>query len=131
MRAFVAALCLTSIACWVGCRGKASPEPRTYQARGVVQHIPDKGPPSLVVRHEAIDYFVHSDGVAAGMHAMTMTLQVDDKISIARLKTGDKIAFVLDVNWDRTPPLLITKLRKLPAETKLVFRKARSKQAKP
>ncbi len=112
------------------CKGKSSPPPKTYQVRGVVQHVPTTVPPALVVRHEAIDHFVHSDGVAAGMHSMTMTLRLHDKVAAGNVKTGDKIAFDLDVNWGRTPPLLITTLKKLPAKTELQFRKSKGSKHK-
>jgi len=113
--------------CALGCKKKSSPPVKTYQARGLVQHVPDKGPPALVVRHEAIDFFIHSDGVPAGMHSMTMTLRLDDAVSAKDVKVGDKIAFDLNVNWDRTPPLLIMKLRKLPAKTELVYGKSKGR----
>ena len=97
-----------------------------YTVRGQVSQLPEAGHPgsNLVIRHEAIDDFVSSDGERVGMGSMAMPFPVADDVSLAGIEPGDKVRFTLVVDWDGDPAYQVTDLEKLPADTELVYGKA-------
>ena len=111
----------------LGCSGESgeTSEPdrpaKTYEARGVVHRLPAAGTPAaeLFIHHEAIPSFESIDGEITGMDAMAMGFPVPEPGLLEGLQVGDKVAFSLQVDWDGSPPLLITALQKLPDDTLL------------
>ena len=103
----------------------------TYTVRGEVLELPQKGKPQreFKVHHEAIDTFVGSDGKVVGMNAMTMAFPPGDGVSISDLALGDKIELTFSV-WrtDKSLDWFATKIVKLPADTALIFGKAKKPQ---
>lgn len=99
----------------------------TYTTRGEVVSLPVKGDvrTSFKVRHEAIDGFRNRKGEVVGMNAMTMDFPPAKGVDLSSLKVGDKVEITFSVWWGNTPPWLATKVSKLPADTELVYRKAR------
>lgn len=98
----------------------------SYTTRGEVVALPEKGKPSteLMVKHQAIDDFKNKDGKVVGMSAMTMEFPPEQGVDVTMLAIGDKVELEFAVWWAQSPPWLATKLTKLPADTKLEFRKA-------
>jgi len=125
---------------------QASPLHKTYIVRGQIVGLPAEGRPfdELQIHHEAIPDFTDRDGnvmgsknmagmegmkdmkdtkpMATGMKAMTMPYPVAKGLSLDGLAIGDFIEFTFDVTWGKDyPTYAITKITKLPADTKLDF----------
>jgi len=98
----------------------------SYTTRGEVVALPEKGKPNteLMVKHQAIDDFKNKDGKVVGMSAMTMEFPPEKGIDVTIMAIGDKVELEFAVWWAQSPPWLATKLTKLPADTKLEFRRA-------
>ena len=98
----------------------------SYTIRGEVVSLPEKGKPNteLMVKHQAIDDFKNKDGKVVGMSAMTMEFPPERGVDVTILAVGDKVELEFSVWWSQSPPWLATKINKLPADTKLEFRKA-------
>jgi len=101
-------------------------EGRTYTTRGQVTQLPDPAHPGsgLSLSHEAIDEFVDRDGKTVGMDPMNMPFPVAPGVSLNGIAPGDVVEFDLHVDWQADTPVAITRIRKLPPATRLVFRTA-------
>jgi len=110
-----------------GCTGKGAGSGRTYTVRGQVVQLPDPASPGtgLTLNHEAVDQFVDRSGEVVGMDPMSMPFPVAKDLSLAGIAVGDVVEFKLHVDWDSDHSAEITEVRKLPADTKLVFRAAK------
>lgn len=119
--AFAAVLLLAA-----GCAGKASGG-RDYTVRGQVRQLPDPATPGsgLYLSHEAIDDWAGRSGEIEGMDSMTMPFEVADGVSLEGIEIADVIEFTLHVDWEADTPVEITRIRELPAGTRLVFREAK------
>ena len=124
------ALCLTLALAGCSTEPEAPERPerperpaKTYETRGIVRQLPAAGTPGaeLFIHHEAIPSFESIDGEVTGMDSMAMGFPVPEPGLIEGLNVGDKVAFSLLVDWNGSPPLLITDLQKLPADTVLSF----------
>ena len=93
----------------------------SYTVRGLVMKVPesDDGTGALSIQHEAIPDFKGIDGEVWGMDSMTMNFGVSEGVSIDEISAGDKIEFVLVVNWESEPTQAIIQIVKLPPETEL------------
>lgn len=113
-------------------RPKAAPS-ATYTVRGEVAALPEVGKPSteLMIRHEAIDNFANRKGEVVGMSAMIMEFPPQKGVDVRSLRLGDKVEVEFSVWWTTAPPWLATRITKLPAETKLEYRKADISRLKP
>lgn len=102
-------------------------EPHVYAVRGKIQELPDPQDPlsGLYIRHEAIDDWVGMDGEIQGMDSMTMPFPVADDVTFEGIEIGDKVTFVLEVNYDADPAVQVTEVTRLPEDTELEFRDAR------
>lgn len=122
-RAFAAVAVLLLAA---GCAAKGG-SGRDYTVRGQVRQLPDPATPGsgLYISHEAIDEWVGRSGEVEGMDPMIMPFEVADGVSLEGIAVADVIEFTLHVDWDADTPVEITRIRELPAGTKLVFREAR------
>lgn len=115
----------------VGCRrAGASPEAsapstRRYTIRAEVVGLPERPGGELTLRHEAVDDFTDPSGAVVGMDSMVMPFPVAPGDSPGDLAVGDKIQGVLVVDWDRAS-IRLERIQKLPRETQLHFRNARS-----
>jgi len=96
-----------------------------YTVRGRVVELPDAGQAEarLRIQHEAIPDFKGMDGKVweGGMESMTMIFAVAEGVSLEGISAGDKVEFVLVVNWEKKPTQSITEIVNLPAETELDF----------
>ena len=111
----------TVLACGPAPQEDVQPE-RTYNVRGVLLGIDEAEAPEWIsIRHEPIADFVGVTGEPEPMDSMTMTFTLDPAVPIAGFATGQKVAFVLRVDWDADPPALVTSLSRLPDETELRF----------
>ena len=124
MRACAATLLLAA-GCGGGTGGKSGG--RDYTLRAQVAQAPDPANPAagLYLYHEAIDDWVSRDGKVEGMDPMTMPFPVAPDISLAGIAAGDKVEVTLHADWNAETALQITRLRELPADTRLDFRAAR------
>lgn len=106
-------------------RPKSAPS-AVYTVRGEVTALPEKGKPQteLMIKHEAIDDFKNKDGKVVGMNSMIMDFPPEKGLDVTVLKVGDKVEVEFAVWWSQSPPWLATKITKLPAETKLEYRRA-------
>ena len=59
------------------------------------------------------------------MDSMAMPFPVAKGVPLEGLAANDKVEITLHVDWEADSPVEITRLRKLPPDTKLVFREAR------
>lgn len=120
----LAILLLATLAFACGDGVPAEPD-QTYELRGQVQQLPEGRRHEIFIHHEAVPEFVSSEGEVVGMESMTMPFQPAEPDLVKELEVGDKIAFDLEVRWEGPQPLIIRRLRKLPAETILDFENAR------
>lgn len=104
---------------------------QVYSVRAKIDELPQPGRPQSEFRlhHEAIDQFVDGSGKVVGMSSMVMGFALDKSVSAEGLKPGDFVQLEFAVWWKGQPPLRypdykVTKLTKLPADTKLEFRAA-------
>jgi len=106
-----------------GCGAKG----RDYTVRALVVQAPDAKNPAggLYLYHEPIDDWVGRDGKRDGMDTMAMPFPVAGGIPLAGVAANDKVEVTLHVDWTADRAIEITRLRKLPADTRLVFRSAR------
>ena len=106
---------------------------RTYTTRGQVVQLPDPAQPGsgLYLSHEAVDEFVDREGKTVGMDPMSMPFPVAKGVSLAGIRPSDVVDFDLSVDWQAETPVEITRIRKLPSGTRLVFRAAKPKTTKP
>jgi len=106
-------------------RPKSAPS-AVYTVRGEVTALPEKGKPQteLMIKHEAIDDFKNKDGKVVGMNSMIMDFPPEKGLDVTVLKVGDKVEVEFAVWWSQSPPWLATKITKLPADTKLEYRRA-------
>jgi hypothetical protein len=102
----------------------------TYTVRGQVIQLPDPAQrgSGLTLQHEAVDDFVGRDGKTVGMDPMSMPFPVAPGVSLAGIAPADVVEFDLNVDWQADTPVAITRIRKLPPGTKLVFRAAKPPQ---
>ena len=104
---------------------------RNYTVRALVVQAPDannvvaKSAGGLYLYHEPIDDWVGRDGKRDGMDTMAMPFPVAAGVPLAGVTANDKVEVTLHVDWTADRAIEITRLRKLPANTRLVFRSAR------
>ena len=101
---------------------------RDYTMRALVVQAPGTaGNPggSLYLYHEPIDDWVGRDGKRDGMDTMAMPFPVAGGVPLSGVVANDKVEVTLHVDWTADRAIEITRLRKLPADTRLVFRSAR------
>jgi len=94
-----------------------------YTVRGELVSLPDADDAmsSLRIEHEAIPDMVGHDGKVSGMDSMTMPFSTREGLSLDGLSVGDKVEFDLNIDWDRTPALLVTEIHQLAADTELTL----------
>lgn len=111
-----------------GCRpaekaDEKSAAARDYQVNGLVGSIAADGR-EIQIHHEAIVEFFGIDGKQEPMESMSMPFPVADPALVKGIATGDRINFTFRVDWEGKRPLVVTRIEKLPEETRLEFEKA-------
>lgn len=98
----------------------------TYTIRGQIVSLPSADDPAseLRIRHEAIHDFKNADSEPDPMDAMTMSFPPGPDVSLDDLAVGDPIEFVFEMQWAPATQMSATAIKKLPADTQLVFEKA-------
>ena len=110
----------------------APPADASYTVRGEIVRLPQAPGTEILIRHEAIPQFRGMDGKVVGMDAMTMPFPLGPGASAEGLAAGDRIEFVLELRWqDARGPVLVTRLSRLPAGTRLSFDAAQDAGATP
>ena len=94
----------------------------TYFVRGIVVELPGEGR-DLVIRHESIPEFMNIKGEIVGMNSMQMPFPLGADASLEGIAVGDKVRFVLEVDW--APSYSIVEISTLAPETELDFSKDR------
>ena len=97
---------------------------RDYTVRGMLVQ-PPSSQTGLYLYHEAIDDWAGRDGKVDGMDAMAMSYPVAHGVSLAGLQANDKVEVTVHADWQSDQPVEVTRIRKLPPDTKLVFRAAK------
>ena len=99
---------------------------RDYVVRALVVQAPDPANPAggLYLYHEAIDGWTGRDGKRDGMDPMAMPFPVARGVPLTGIAANDKVEVTLHVDWQADRAVEITRLRKLPRDTRLVFRAA-------
>ena len=95
------------------------PADHEYSTRGVIERLAGRDDDRIMILHETIPDFVGIDGEAAPMHAMVMPFALAPGVSLGGAGVGAKLSFTFEVRWSGGEPLLITKLKQLPADTNL------------
>jgi Cu/Ag efflux protein CusF len=96
-----------------------SPTATVLQIRGVVRQLPRRASAPLLIEHEAISEFIDFNGNRAPMEAMTMPFEITDEALLAGLEVGDPVVFLLEIDWEESPSIVISSIEKLPAGTDL------------
>lgn len=109
----------------------ATPARPTYTVRAEVAVLPGIESSTIRLHHERIPNFANRAGKVGtdsqgkpGMKPMTMSFAKGADVSYEGLKVGDKVEVITEMNWEAPLPderIVIVKLTKLPAETKLDF----------
>jgi len=99
-------------------KAEAPAEPDRYQVKGVFKGF-DETSKQMAIHHEAIPSFKNRAGEESGMMSMQMSFRVGDGVDPSQLAVDDKIELEFVVEWDEAPPIKVTKVSKLPAETEL------------
>ena len=95
-----------------------------YTVKGVVMDASGLGadPRRLRIHHEAIDTLVGADGSLDPMRAMAMSLTVMPAATLPDpLEPGQKVEFVLDVAWERSPVAMISSVQLIDPATELAL----------
>ena len=115
------------------CSERPDPTPATkadqvYTLRGQIAMLPDPAKPAadLQIHHEPIPDFVNKNGEVVGMNSMIMPFTPASSLSLSGYAVGDIVEFTFEVRWRKGPSSRVTSMRKLPAETKLDFGRAKS-----
>jgi len=93
-----------------------------YATRGAVRA--DEGADDdrrIAIHHEAIAGFRDRDGKVAPMPSMPMAFALRPGHALERLAPGTKVDVEFEVRWETSPPLVLTRLAKLPADTPLTL----------
>lgn len=114
--------CFAALLAVAGCGGGSG---RDYTVRAQVVKPPDNPAEGLYLYHEAIDDWMGRSGEVEGMDPMAMPFPVAKDVPLEGLAANDKVEITLHVDWEADSPVEITRLRKLPPDTKLVFREAK------
>ncbi|MCC6677902.1 MAG: copper-binding protein [Phycisphaerales bacterium] len=123
---FISALALAAAlaACLIGgCKKQPAAEAgpaATYEVRGLITRLPDprNAATNLSIHHEAIPTFTVK-GKVVGMAEMTMPFPTAPELSLSGIAVGDPVRFVMEVREKPRMTYQITKISKLPADTKL------------
>jgi hypothetical protein len=120
--------CCAILLAAAGC-GERSGEPggqwREYTVRAQVVKPPENPAEGLYLYHEPIDDWMGRSGKVEGMDPMAMPFPVSKDVPLQGLAANDKVEVTIHVNWEADSPVEIIRLRKLPPDTKLVFREAK------
>ena len=115
-----------------GC-GRAAKPPApadVYTVRGEIVSLPGaRG--EILIRHEAVPELRDAAGKTVGMESMTMPFALADPVDRSALAVGDRIEFVLEVRWDASNPVSVTKISKLAPGTRLAFDEPQPEGATP
>jgi Cu/Ag efflux protein CusF len=115
---------LLSLLLFAGCRGEEAPLPSapryTVRAEVVTLPHPQARHRQIALRHEAMPSFADESGRVVGMPAMVMPFALGASASIEGLAAGDKVEVTFAMDW-RTRAMVIERLTRLPAGTKLSF----------
>jgi len=98
----------------------SSSEPLTYTLRGRIAEMPAAPGGQIQLEHEAIHNLVDARGQVVGMDAMLMFFSLAEGAG-AGFEVGQIVEFDLDVDWQREPLAIVTRLVRLPDDTRLVF----------
>lgn len=115
-------VCFAALLAVAGCGGGPG---RDYTVRAQVVKPPDNPAEGLYLYHEAIDDWMGRGGEVEGMDPMAMPFPVAKDVPLEGLAANDKVEIILHVDWEADSPVEVTRLRKLPPDTKLVFREAK------
>ncbi len=131
MRAWAVVLLAVLLSTALGCGREGAPDAAQtdynslqYTVRGVIKDVSELGnePQRVRIHHEAIDDLVGADGDLDPMRAMAMSLVIQSGTAIpVGLAPEDKVRFVLDVAWERTPVGVITSLERLDTAVELIL----------
>lgn len=113
IRVALAAFAVLLASC--GGQKTADKPPDVYTIRGEISRLPAPGrsPRELWIHHEAVPSFKDTEGEVVGMEAMTMPFPLAEAVSVEGLAVGDRVEFVLEVRWEGTPPIVVSKVGKV------------------
>lgn len=97
-----------------------TPSPPRYETRGVVTARTGAGAETrYAIHHEPIPSFRDREGSAAPMDSMTMMFGLREGVQAEDLAPGTKVSLGFEVHWSGGEALRITRITRLPAETRL------------
>jgi hypothetical protein len=97
-----------------------TPAERTYTLRGRITGFPNPPKESLRIHHEALPDFTDAEGKVIGMDEMEMHFPfVAPDVSFDGLKLNEPIEATMEMRYKSEPRFLITRITKLPEDTKL------------
>jgi hypothetical protein len=97
-----------------------TPADNTYTLRARVDALPNPKRQFLDLHHEKLPEFKNEKGEVIGMNEMVMGFPYfAPGVSIADLKPGDPVEFTMEMRFTSKPRFLITRITKLPADTRL------------
>jgi hypothetical protein len=109
-------LSLLAVAC------AKDPPARRYPFRGMVMETSGSGDAfRATIHHERISSFEGRDGKKTEMASMRMSFGVAQDVDATLVAAGSKIEGEFEVRWDKTPALLIVRVRQLPDDTPLTL----------
>lgn len=100
--------------------GSRGPAAATYTVRGKVESLPASASDDIVIQHEPIADFKDKDAKIVGMGSMSMPFPLAEGVKTDGLAPGDIVEFEFVVWWNPVA-YRVTRITKLPADTKLSF----------
>jgi Cu/Ag efflux protein CusF len=117
--AFGAALLFTTLHCSKASQdspGASAAAAEHYASRGRVVSITAK---DVEIRHEMVPGVRGYDGTRRAMDSMTMPFAITAGAPVAGIAVSDIVSFEFSIHFDSSPTLRLTRIAKLPPDTKL------------
>ena len=97
-----------------------TPAEKTYTLRGRITGFPNPPREALRIHHEALPDFTDAEGKVIGLDEMEMHFPfVSPSVSFDGLKLNEPIEATMEMRYKSEPRFLITRITKLPEDTKL------------
>jgi len=113
------AVLISLVACSAGETPASQAVAYTVKGRLQVVEPATNGWGVLRIHHEAIADFRDQSGAQVGMSAMTMAFAYGPGVDPAKLTVGGPVKMVFDMDYQRSPKLLIRSIETLPLDAVL------------
>lgn len=118
-------LLIAAVICSLACSSgeTSAPQAKAYTVKGRLEAVEPatNGWGILRIHHEAIADFRDESGAKVGMGVMTMPFAYGPGVDPAKLSVGGPVKMVFDMDYQRSPKLMIKSIEALPKGTSLTL----------